>query len=46
MWTGFIILGQSPVAGSYEHGDEPSGPIKDRQFTDKVRDYQDGGLLG
>jgi hypothetical protein len=25
---------QKPVAGSYEHGKEPWGPIKDMEFLD------------
>jgi hypothetical protein len=28
VWTGFIFSVQRPVAGSYEHGYEPSGYIK------------------
>jgi hypothetical protein len=27
-------LGQGPVLGTYEHGNEPSGSIKGRQFLD------------
>jgi hypothetical protein len=28
----WINLVQGPVVGSCEHGNEPSGPIKDREF--------------
>jgi hypothetical protein len=31
--------GQGPVAGSCEHGNEPSGFIKGREFLDQLRDY-------
>jgi len=32
--------GQGKVAGSYEHGTEPSGSIKRVEFLDYVNDYQ------
>jgi hypothetical protein len=30
---------QSSVAGSSEHGNEPSSSVKDRKFLDQVSDY-------
>jgi hypothetical protein len=30
--------GQGPVAGSYEHGNEPSGSIKGREFLHYLGD--------
>jgi hypothetical protein len=35
VWTGFNWL-RSPEAGSCEHGDEPSGSIKDGEFPDQL----------
>jgi hypothetical protein len=32
-------LEQGPVAGSYEHGNEPSGSIKGGEFLDWLNDY-------
>jgi len=34
MWTGFIWLCVGTVAGSCEHGNNPSGSIKDGDFLD------------
>jgi hypothetical protein len=31
---------QGPVAGCCEHGNEPSGSIKGREFLDKLSDCQ------
>jgi hypothetical protein len=43
-------LHPSQVAGSCEHGNELSGPIKDEEFLDYVNDYQllrkDAAVLG
>jgi hypothetical protein len=30
---------QRPLAGSCEHGNEPSGSIKDREFLDLLNDF-------
>jgi hypothetical protein len=32
--------GQGPLAGSCEHGNEPSGSIKGEKFVGYLRDYQ------
>jgi hypothetical protein len=34
VWTGFIWLRIGTVAGSFEHGNEPSGSIKGRELLD------------
>jgi hypothetical protein len=34
LWTGFNWLRLGPVAGSCEHGNEPSGSIKGGAFLD------------
>jgi hypothetical protein len=31
--------GEGPVVDSCEHGNEPSGSIKGREFTDYLSDY-------
>jgi hypothetical protein len=36
----YISSGQSPVAGSCEHGKDLSGYINGREFLDLVNDYQ------
>jgi hypothetical protein len=37
--------GRDPVAGSCEHGDDPAGYIKCREFLDWLRDYSRKPLL-
>jgi hypothetical protein len=37
MLTGFICLGNISVSGPYEHGNEPSGPVKGVVFLDQHR---------
>jgi hypothetical protein len=39
VWTRFIWL-KGPVAGSPEHGNEPSGSIKGGKFLDQLSDRQ------
>jgi hypothetical protein len=34
------MTSNGPVAGSYEHGNGPSGSIKGRQFLDQLSDFQ------
>jgi hypothetical protein len=36
MWTGCIWLRIGPVAGSCEHGNDPSCSIKDRDFDQLI----------
>jgi hypothetical protein len=36
---GLSDLVQGPVAGSCEHGNEPSVSIKGREFLDQLSDY-------
>jgi hypothetical protein len=33
-------LGQGPMAGPFEHHNEPFGSIKDGEFLDQLNDYQ------
>jgi hypothetical protein len=39
VWTEFICFGKGPVAGSCEHGNEPSSSIKGGEFLDHPSDY-------
>jgi hypothetical protein len=38
--TGFIWLGIGSSGGSFQHGDEPLGYLKDEEFLDQVSGYQ------
>jgi hypothetical protein len=39
VWIGFIWLKFLSVASSCEHGNEPSGCIKDGEFLKQLSDY-------
>jgi hypothetical protein len=39
VWTGVIWLGIKSNGGLREHGNDVSGPIQVRQFSDHPRDY-------
>jgi hypothetical protein len=39
-WTGFIWFGVGSVAGSSDHGNEPSGFIKGGEFFGQLSEYQ------
>jgi hypothetical protein len=41
VWIGFLWLRMGPVAGSCEHGNEPSGSIKGGEFLDLIYKFQD-----
>jgi hypothetical protein len=39
MWTGRIWLRIGTSGGSCEHGNKPSGSIREGEFFDKMSDY-------
>jgi hypothetical protein len=39
VWTGLIWLRIRINGGQYEHGNEPSGSLKGREFLEQVSDY-------
>jgi hypothetical protein len=40
VWTGFFWIKIRASGGSYEHGNECPGSIKDGKFLDQLSDYQ------